>query len=326
MRRVRYHQYGGPEVLQLEETPEPEPGPGQVRIATEVIGANFVDTKLRRSSPEGSVFAWPLPATVMGDVVGRIDAVGEGVPAGRIGERVAALSEEGFADKAVLDARWLAPVPDGMSDADATMLPMNAPIALRLPRAGRLAPGETVLIDAAAGGIGHLAVQFAKNVLGAGTVIATAGSPAKLDFVRALGADVAVDYTEPDWPEKVREAAPGGVDVVLDSAGGDVFQRELELLAPFGRAVVYGAAADDQMPSVPVMKLFALTSVTGFSLLAWRDAAPEQARAEMTEAAEALSDGRVRTALHATFKLTEAAEAHRVLESRANLGRVLVYP
>lgn len=326
MRRVRYYEYGGPEVLKLEEAAEPEPGPGQVRVRTEVIGANFVDTKLRRGAPEDSIFTWPLPGKVTGDVVGTIDAVGEGVSAGRIGDRVAGLSEDAFADKAIVDAEWAAPVPSGMADTDATMLAMAAPMALGLPRTGRLAAGETVLIDAAAGGIGHLAVQFAKRVLGAGMVIGTAGSAAKLDFVRGLGADAAVDYTEPDWPDRVRAAAPDGVHVVLSSAGGETFQRELELLAPFGRAVVYGAASGGDLPSVPFLQLARLKMVTGYSLLALRAADPERAHADIRESAAALWDGRVRTALHASVKLTEAAEAHRILESRANLGRVLVYP
>lgn len=326
MRRVRYYAYGGPEVLQVEEAAAPEPGPGQVRLRTDVIGANFVDTKLRYGAPENSPFNRGLPGTITGDVVGTIDAVGDGVPEDRIGERVAGLTEDAFADQAIVDAAWLAPVPDGMADGDATMLAMNAPIAVHLARAARLAEGETVLVDAAAGGIGHLAVQFAKHVLGAGTVVATAGSPAKLDFVRGLGADVTVDYTHPDWPDQVRKAVPAGVDVVFSSVGGDTFQRELDLLAPFGRMVVYGAASDTAMPSAPVMSLFALRSVTGFSLLALRNAAPDRARAEMTEAAAALADGRVRTAVHATVELDDPAEAHRILESRANLGRVLVRP
>ncbi|HEY3681770.1 MAG TPA: zinc-binding dehydrogenase [Streptosporangiaceae bacterium] len=325
MRRVRYHQYGGPEVLQIEDAAEPDPGPGQVRLRTEVVGANFVDTKLRRGGPEDSIFHRPVPNTLTGDVVGTIDAVGEGVSADRIGERAAGLSEDAFADAAVVDEQWLAPVPDGIADADATMLPMAAPIALRLPRLARLEPGETVLIDAAAGGIGHLAVQIAKHVLGAGTVIATAGSAAKLDFVRGLGADVAVDYTEPDWADRVRAAAPGGVDVLLDSIGGEVFRQELGLLAPFGRAVVYGAA-DGALASVSVGELFALKSVAGYSLLGLRAAAPGLARADITEATGYLASGRVRTALHASFKLSEAPQAHEVLEARANLGRVLVYP
>ena len=324
MRRVRYYEYGGPEVLTLEEAPEPEPGPGQVRLRTEVIGANFVDTKFRRG--DASIFTWPLPGKITGDVVGTIEAVGDGVPADRIGELVAGLSEDAFADQVIVDAEWAAPVPSGTADADATMLAMAAPMALGLPRIGRLAAGETVLIDAAAGGIGHLAVQFAKHVLGAGTVIATAGSPAKLDFVRGLGADVAVDYTRPEWPDEVRTAVPGGVDVLLSSAGGEVFGQELDLLAPFGRAVVYGAASGGELPSVSFLQLARLRMVTGYSLLALRAAAPERARADMTEAAEAIRDGRVRTAVHASVKLADAAEAHRILESRANLGRVLVHP
>lgn len=325
MRHVRYHQYGGPEVLRLEEAAEPEPGAGQVRIRTEVIGANFVDTKLRYGAPEGSIFNRPLPGTITGDVVGTVDAVGPGVPGTLAGTRVAGLAEDAFADVVLADADWLAPVPDGVADGDATMLPMGAPMALRLPRLARLEPGETVLVDAAAGGIGHLIVQVAKHVIGAGTVIATAGSAAKLEFVRKLGADVAVDYTEPGWADQVRAAAPRGVDVLIDSVSGDVFQEELRLLAPFGRAVAYGVAAGS-LASVSTGDLLALKSVAGYSLLAHRASAPEQARADMTEVAGHIAGGRVRTAVHGSFALADAVEVHRLLESRGNLGRVLVYP
>ena len=215
-------------------------------------------------------------------------------------------------------------MPDGLDLGAASMLPMGAPVALRSLRAGRLRPGETVLIHAAAGGIGHLAVQLAK-LLGAGTVIATARSPAKLDFARKYGADIGVDYTDSDWPDQVRQAAPDGVDVVLDSVGGEVLLRSLDVLAPLGRIVIYGAASGD-LTSVPVTDLFALRSVAGFSLLAWRAASPERARQDVAEAAEHAAAGRLRTAVHARLPLTEAVAAHRLLEDRAQLGRVLLLP
>ncbi|MGW3041057.1 quinone oxidoreductase family protein [Kitasatospora sp. NPDC001159] len=206
MRRVRYHRYGGPEVLTEEEADTPTPGHGQVLLRTEAIGANFVDTRFRRGAPAGSVFHRPLPGILTGDVVGTVEAVGPGTGEELLGRRVAALAEDAFAEFVLADAAWLAPIPDGLDLGAASMLPMGAPVALGALRTGRVAPGETVLVHAAAGGIGHLAVQLAK-VLGAGTVIATAGSAAKLDFVRKLGADVAVDYAAPDWPEQVRAAA-----------------------------------------------------------------------------------------------------------------------
>ncbi|MCC5575856.1 zinc-binding dehydrogenase [Microtetraspora sp. AC03309] len=323
MRRIRYHAYGGPEVLVMEEAEPPVPGPGQVRIRAEAIGANFVDVKFRQGPDTGGIYRRELPAVLTGDVVGTIDAVGPGVGPELVGRRVATLAEDAFADQVLADAEWLAPVPDGIDDATASMLPMGAPVALGALRTARLSPGETVLVHAATGGIGHLAVQLAK-IAGA-TVIATAGSPAKLDFARALGADAAVDYSAADWPERVREIAPGGVDVVLDSVGGDVLRSSLDLLAPFGRAVVYGAASGE-VTDIPVMSLFAVRSVTGFSLLAWRAAAPKQAREDMDEAARHAVEGRLRATLHARLPLTEAAEAHRILESRSQLGRVLLIP
>ncbi|MEV0750359.1 MULTISPECIES: quinone oxidoreductase family protein [unclassified Streptomyces] len=324
MRRVRYYEYGDPDVLTIEEAEIPTPGPGQVLIRAEAIGANFVDTKFRRGPSSGAIFQRPLPGKLTGDVVGTVEAAGLGVDTQQVGRRVAGLAEDAFADYIVTDAQWLAPIPDGLDLGAASMLPMGAPVALRTLRTGRLAPGETVLIHAAAGGIGHLAVQLAK-LLGAGMVIATAGSPAKLDFARKCGADIAIDYTDSDWPDQVRKAAPRGVDVVLDSVGGETLQRSFDVLAPFGRIVIYGAASGE-LTSLPVTNLFALKSVAGFSLIAWRAADPEQARREMTEVAEYSTAGQLHTAVHARLPLAEAAAAHRLLEDRSQLGRVLLLP
>jgi NADPH:quinone reductase-like Zn-dependent oxidoreductase len=314
MRRVRYYTYGDPGVLTVEDAAVPEPGPGQVLIRTEAIGANFVDTRFRSGLGTGP-FSRPLPGVLTGDVVGTVAGTDR---------RVAALAEDAFAEYVVADEQWLAPVPADLAPAAASMLPMGGPVALRVLRTARLEPGETVLVHAAAGGIGHLAVQIAR-LLGAGTVIGTAGSASKLDFVRRMGADVAVDYSDPDWPDRVRAAVPGGVDVVVDSVGGDVLLHSFDLLAPFGRVVVYGAGSG-QFADLPVARVLALRSVAGFSLLAWRRAAPAAARAEMDEIAAWSASGRLQTALHATVPLAEPARAHRILESRANLGRVLLVP
>jgi NADPH:quinone reductase len=323
VRRVRYHAYGGPEVLTIEEVDVPTPGPGQVLIRAEVIGANFIDTKFRQGT--ASVARRPLPGTLTGDVVGTVEAVGPDADAALIGRRVAALVDgDAFADYVRADAAWLAEVPAGLDDGSATMLPMAAPVALRTLRTGHFAPGETVLVHAAAGGIGHVAVQLAK-LLGAGRVIATAGSPAKLDFAREHGADTAVDYTADDWPDQVRAAAPGGVDVVLDSVGGRILHRSLDLLGPFGRVVGYGVAAGEYT-EVPVAALFALRSVAGFSLLAWRAARPDEARKEVAEPTEHFAAGRLPATVHTRLPLGEAVEAHRILDARAQLGRVLLVP
>jgi NADPH2:quinone reductase len=239
-----------------------------------------------------------------------------------VGDRVVALSEDAFADHVTADANWLAAVPAGVDAGEASVLSMTAPLALRLLRAGQLSAGDTVLVQAAAGGVGHLVLQLAK-ILGAKTVIGTASSPAKLDFARTWGADEAIDTSDSAWPEHVRAAAPGGVDVVLDAVGGDVFNEGLDLLAPLGRMVTYGAVGG-ALPTVQATSLFTLKYVTGVSMLAWRAARPDQARADMNEVAEHWRAGLLRTAVHARFPLGDTVRVHEILDSRRNLGRVVV--
>ncbi|MFC4998228.1 zinc-binding dehydrogenase [Dactylosporangium cerinum] len=323
MQRVRYYEYGGPEVLTVEAVDPPAPQAGQVLLRTEAVGVNFVDTRFRRGPGSGSIFQRPLPGRPTGDVVGVVDQVGPDVDPRLVGTRVAALAEDAYADYVVADAAWLAAVPDGLEPGDASMLAMSGPVALRVLRAARPEPGETILIHSAAGGIGHLAVQLAKH-LGA-TVIGTAGSPDKLDFVTAVGADVAVDYTRPDWADQVRAAAPGGVDIVLDAVGGQILQASLDLLAPFGRAVVYGAATG-ALEQIPVVTLFALRSVTGFNLTAWRRANPDQARHDMVQIADLFQTHRLHTRVHASLPLAQASTAHELIEARRHTGRILLVP
>lgn len=322
MRRVRYHSYGGPDVLRIEETEPPEPGPGQVRLRAEVIGANFIDSKLRQGW--GERYGRAMPATLTGDVVGTVEAVGPDADPARIGLRVAALSEDAFADQVLADAAWLAIVPDGLDDVSATMLPLAGPVALGTLRFGRITLGETVLVHAAAGGIGHLAVQLAK-LLGAGRVLGAVGSASKMDFVRARGADVAIDYSDDAWPDRVRAAAPDGVDLVLDSVGGETTARSLDLLAPGGRLVAYGFAAGEP-DGIPVRALYSLRSVVGFSLLAWRTAFPDEVRKGVAEVTEHFRAGRLRTTVHTRLPLAEAVKVHHILDDRAQLGRILLLP
>jgi NADPH:quinone reductase-like Zn-dependent oxidoreductase len=316
MQRVRYHEYGGPEVLTVEDADMPTPGPGQVRLRVEAIGASYVDTLMRRGT--AGVFARPLPGKLTGEVVGTVDSPGE-----LLGKRVATLvGEDAFAEYVVADADWL--IQTTLEPAAATLLPTPGPVALGVLRAGRLAPGETVLIHTGAGTIGGLAVQLA-GLLGAGTVIVTASNQAKLDHARELGAHVGVDYTAADWPDQVRAAAPQGVDLVLDAVGGETLLASLELLAPLGRAVVYGAASGG-FAEVPIPRLLRLRSLIGFSLLAWRAAAPEQARADIEEVASHFANGKLRADVHTRLPLAKAAEAHRLLEDRSTIGRILLLP
>jgi NADPH:quinone reductase-like Zn-dependent oxidoreductase len=323
MRRVRYHAHGGPEVLAVEESEVPTPGPGQVLIRAEAIGVNYVDVQLRRATDPASLYYRPLPGTLTGDVVGTVEAAGPDVDPSLTGTRVAVLLEDAYADYVLAGTDWLVPVPAGLSPAAASMLPTVGAVALGTLRAGRLAKGETVLVTSGAGGIGHLAVQLARQQ-GAGAVVATAGSAAKLEFLAGLGADVAVDHSRPDWADQVRAAVPDGIDVVLDAVGGAMLNASIGLLRPAGRAVVYGSASGD-FASVPVRSLFGLKTVTGFGLLMWRSTAPERARADIAELAGLLEAGELR-AVTRSLPLAEAVTAHRLLEGRAFPGRLILVP
>jgi NADPH:quinone reductase-like Zn-dependent oxidoreductase len=322
MRRVRYHAHGGPEVLAIEDTDIPEPGPGQVLLRTEAIGVNYVDVQLRRETSAASIWFRPLPATLTGDVVGTVEKSGPGADPALAGTRVAVLLEDAWADYVVADTSWLVSVPGDLGAGAASMVPTVGAVALGALRTGRLARGDTVLVTAGAGAIGHLAVQLARRQ-GAGTVIATA-SPAKLGFLKELGADVAIDHTQPGWAAQVREAAPAGLDLVVEAVGGEVLHQSVGLLAPFGRVVVFGASAGD-LTSVPVTSLFGLKSAAGFSLLAWRAANTAQARLDLAELTGLFQAGDLR-AVTTSLPLSEAVQAHQLLEDRAVLGRLLLEP
>ncbi|MGI8446211.1 MAG: quinone oxidoreductase family protein [Streptosporangiaceae bacterium] len=322
MRRVRYHAHGGPGVLALEGTGIPEPGPGQVLIRTEAIGINHVDVQLRRETSPDSIWFRQLPGTLTGDVVGTVEKAGPGADRALPGTRVAVLHEDAYADYAVADTSWLVTVPSELGAGAASMVPTVGAVALGALRTGRLARGEAVLVTAGGGAIGHLAVQLARRQ-GAGTVIATA-SPAKLGFLKELGADVAIDHTQADWAAQVREAVPGGLDLVLEAVGGEMLHQSVGLLAPFGRAVVFGASAGD-LTSLPVTSLFALKTAAGFSLLAWRAANEDQARLDLAELTGLFQAGDLR-AVTTSLPLAEAVQAHRLLEDRTVIGRLLLVP
>ena len=323
MRRVRYYSRGGPEVLTVEDAAVPQPGPGQVLIRTEAAGLSYVDVQIRQAADSASLFHRPIPAGLTGDAVGVVECVGADADPALAGTRVAALLEDACAEYVVADADWLVSIPGGLSAGTASVLPTMGPVALGALRLGRVAAGDTVMVTAAAGGIGHLAIQLARH-LGARTVIAAVSSQAKANLAKDLGADVTVDYGAEGWADQVRDAAPGGVNVILDAAGGDTLLQCADLLAPFGRVVGYGAAGGD-WGSVPILRLSALKTVSAFSLLAWRAAGPEQVRAALAELTALLESG----AVHAVTKALPfdgVAEAHRLFEDRVVLERLVVSP
>lgn len=321
MRTVRFHRHGDPDVLVVEEVAVPTPGPGQVLLRTELVAGSFVDTTMRRG--DGPFGPGPLPSSPHGEVVGTIEAVGEGVDDAWRGRRVAALVfAQAYADAVLADAAACVRVPQDLPAADVSVLAMAAPVAMAALSLGRFGPGDTVLVQAAAGSIGHLAVQLAR-LLGASRVVGAVGSAAKLDVVRGLGADaVALDG---DWTDPVRALVPGGVDVALDSAGGQVTADTLEVLAPFGRLVVYGAASGT-LPSIPARPLLAGRSVTGFGIGTWAATHPAEAARHRAMITGWLATGELRVLTSDVVPLAEAPRAHALLEDRARVGRVVVVP
>ncbi len=256
MRAVQIQEFGGPEVLRLVDLPIPEPAAGEVRLKVTAAGVNFADTHQRGNQ---YVAEQSLPMIPGAEVAGVREDTGERV--------VAIVGHGGYAEYAVAPAARCFPVPDGIDDATALALLMQGLTAWHLYRtAGRVAPGETVVVHSAAGGVGSLATQLG-TALGAGRVIATATSEDKRELARSLGADAAVDGSAEGLTERLIEANLGEpVDVVFDMAGGAVFDASFAALAPFGRIVVCGIASREQNEIRTGKLLRTSRSVVGFWL------------------------------------------------------------
>lgn len=322
MQVVRFYEYGGPEVLKVEDAPVPEPGPGEALVRVAAAGVNYADTRRRLGA---YVEPTPLPWVVGSEVAGTVAKLGPNVTGVQEGQRVMALTAGGgYAEYAVVAAQALLPIPPKLSFTQAAALPLQGLTAYYLLKlSGRLQAGESVLVHAAAGGVGTLAVQMAK-LLGAGKVIATASTPAKLEFACSLGADAQIDYTREDVVAGVRGATNGkGADIILDGVGGDVFELSLRSLAADGRLVVYGLASGKVVELNPVRLMRRNQSVVGF-YLGQLMTQPEQLRPAMEEIAGWLAAEKLRLMIGHVFPLAEAARAHRQLEARETTGKIVL--
>jgi len=327
MKAILVREFGGPEVLEHVEVERPEPGEGQVLVEVRSAGVNYADAMRRRNrylAPQS------LPFVPGSEVAGVVAEAGPGVEGVSVGERVAALvGEGGYAEYALVPASGLIPVPEGLGFDEAAAIPLQGLTAyLVLRDSARLAEGETVLVHAAAGGVGYLAVQMAR-LLGARRVVATASSPEKLEVARSLGADVLIDYTEEGWPERVREATGGrGADVILEMVGGDFPRKNLGCLAPSGRMVVYGSASGERS-EVPLLELMRKQqTVSGFWLARYLSDPRLRGRTgkALREILSWLSSGRLRLNIGGRYPLAEAARAHADLEGRRTTGKLVLNP
>lgn len=324
MKAIQLQEYGGPEVLNIVDIEKPVPTGHEVLIEIKAIGVNYADTARR----EGKyVIKTPLPFIPGAEIAGVVTAVGENVTKVKPGARVVTLIESrGYAEFALADERSLIPLPEHLDYQNAAALPLQGLSAYHILKTmGRLEKGETVLVHAAAGGVGTIAVQLAK-LFGAGKVIATASSTEKLELAREMGADVLVNYTESNWIEQVLEATGGkGVNVALEMVGGEVFNQTLKCLATFGRLVIFGAASGEQAKFYPGALMGRNQSVIGF-FLPQIMRKPELFQSSLVELLNYLADGKLKFTIGGVFPLEDAAKVHALLQSRKTMGKLILEP
>ncbi|WP_433327889.1 zinc-binding dehydrogenase [Spirillospora sp. CA-294931] len=312
MRAVWLKEFGGPEVLSVGDAPDPVAGPGQALVEVAFANITFVETQARSGAP--GPFTLELPVIPGNGVGGVVRAVGEGVDAGLVGRRVISGmgGSGGYAELAAVDAAGLFEVPEALGLDEAVALLADGRTATMMARAVDPKPGERVLVEAAAGGVGTLLVQLAAAA--GATVVAAAGGARKLDVARGLGAHEAVDYTVPGWAREV-----DGVDVVLDGVGGEIGRAAFGLLRPGGRMVSFGLSSGEWAGISDED-----AAGRGATIVRPGRPTPELMR-EYTESALAeAAAGRLRPVIGQRFPLERADEAHRAMETRATVGKTLL--
>ena len=321
MKAIRINETGGPEVMHLEEIETPTPKEGEVLVKVAAAGINFADLAQRQGA---YLTRTRTPSTPGFEFAGTVAARGPGVSFPAEGTRVVAFGDGGYAEYALARTNTVIPIPPDLDFAHAAAFPVQGITAYQLLReSGRLQAGESVLVHAAAGGVGTLAMQLAK-LMGAGTVIGTASNADKLQLARRLGADVAINYTEENWVEQVKEATGGqGADIILEMVGGTIAQQSLQCLAPYGRMVVYGAAGGEIVQFSGIQLMYKNQSIIGYWLTSRLQQADRLALAAM-EVMQYLVTGKLEIIVGQTFPLAEAAEAHRAIAERRTMGKVVL--
>ncbi|MGI5145255.1 zinc-binding dehydrogenase [Plantactinospora sp. CA-294935] len=319
MRAIEVARFGGPEVLVPVEVPDPVPGAGEVVVEVVAADTLWVETMIR-SGRGGVVFPVQPPYRPGVGVAGTVTAAGPGVGAHWLGRRVVTRTGPagGYVERALVPVTGLAAVPDEMDARDAAAVLHDGVTALALADIVKLASAERVLVTAAGGGLGAILVQLA-HAAGA-TVVAAARGAAKLDRVRELGAAVPVDYSAPDWTDRVREAT-GGLDVVLDGAGGDYGRAAFELVERGGRYSAHGTPAGAFATVDPAVARARGVAVTGIEAV---QLGPDQFHAYLEQALAEVAAGRIRPLIGQTFPLARAADAHAAIENRTAIGKTLL--
>ena len=321
MKAVRINEFGGLEVLQWEDVPEPTPRAGQVLIKVDSAGVNYADIMRRQGNYPGP----DLPATLGLEAAGTITDLGEGVSGLSVGQRVMAMGPQGNAEFVAVNANYVFPYPETVDPVQAGGMPIVFLTAYHLLKTrGQIQPGETVLIQAGASGVGTVAIQLAK-AWGA-RVITTASSPEKLDLARSLGADETINYVAQDFEEEVRQLTNGnGVELVLECVGGPVLEKSVRCVASYGKLISFGNASGTPASLLGADIFGANRTVIGFSMgrspmgrLNHQDA--------MDELFPMLAQGQVRLVVDRVLPMAEAAKAHQHLSNRGSQGKVILTP
>lgn len=315
MKAIRIHENGDAGVLRLDEVDKPQPGADEVLIKVATAGINYADTMLRSGT---YLMKPPLPFTLGFEAAGTIEAVGTAVKGIKVGQGVmATLQSGGYAEYAVAKATQVVGIPDGLEPGKATALLVQGLTALGLLKDVRA--GQTILVHAAAGGVGSLLVQFAK--FKGARVIGTASTTEKLDTVKSLGADATINYTQADWTEQVLAATDGkGVDLLIEMVGGEIGSQNVKCLGQGATMIVYGAASGDDF-SVSAMDLIGKNlTIRGYSIYS---ETPDALAGFTEELMRHIHEGRLQIMV-TEFPLAEAAQAHRAIEGRQTMGKVVL--
>ncbi len=315
MKAIRIHEYGGADALRVDEIEKPQAGAGEVLIKVAVAGINYADVMLRAGT---YLMKPPLPLTPGFEVAGTIEAIGADVGNLRTGQRVIArLAGGGYAEYAVAQTVGVVPVPDNLEFGTATALLVQGLTALGLLK--NLRAGQTILVHAAAGGVGSLLVQLAKHK--GARVIGTASTTEKLTLVKELGADVAINYTEADWTKQVLAATEGkGVDLLIEMVGGEIGSRNVACLAAGGTMIVYGAASGEDFQISALGLLGKNLIVRGYTLYS---ETPDTLATFTGELMSHIEAKRLRIMVQ-EFPFADVAAAHRAIESRQTTGKVVL--
>lgn len=319
MRVMMTSRAGPPESFQPIDLPDPRPGTGQVVVAVEVASVTFIETQLRAGRSPGPPIRFP--AVLGNGVGGRVVDAGDQVPRNWIGKEVVTATggHGGYATHALASVDDLHRIPRELDLHTATALLADGRTAVGLARAAEISTRDTVLVTAAAGGVGGLLVQLAKNA--GARVIALAGNEDKIEYARRLGADCGVSYRVPGWPEALRAATPSGVSVVFDGVGGDASHTLFDRLGPGGRYLPHGAASGSWSPVTDTMASGRAVTIVPLRAIG---STPGELFRHVEDALALAAAGVLRPTIGQTFELEQVAEAHAAIEARTTVGKTLL--